>query len=277
MYPYIYISSYLFKSPHISSDLLISPHISFCLLISLHIRRPLPNFGLGGAAPGITVGVQHGPVPALSFSMAPSKLQKLQKLLSGTFSATLPAAFDGVSLLCHGSSRGPTSCLLGFETAIWHFRSATRCFYWVSKLLSGTFSAPLKSLKTLKTLAAAFDGLIRCFAMGPPEAPRAVSVGLRKCYLTLPRRHELFLLGFETAIWHVATFDGHSLLCHGSSRGPTSCFCRLRNCYLARFQRPLKASKPSKPSQQLSTAFAALPWVLPRPHELFLLGFETAI
>ena len=241
------------------------------------IRRPLPSFGLGGAAPGITVGVQHGPVPALSFSMAPSRLQKLQKLLSGTFSATLPAAFDGLSLLCHGSSRGPTSCfcwaskllsgtseapqavsigfrncylarfqhplkpqntqnprsslrrpfaalpwdlprphelfLLGFENVIWHFRGATSCFYWASKLLSGTLQ---------------LSTAIRCFAMGPPEAPQAVSVG-------------------------------------------------LRNCYLARFQHPLKASKPSKPSQQLSTAFTALPWVLPRPHELFLLGFETAI
>ena len=291
--------------------------------------------------------------------MAPSKLQKLQKLLSGTFSATLPAAFDGLSLLCHGSSRGPTSC-----------------FCWASKLLSGTseapqavsigfrncylarFQRPLKASKPSKPSQQPSTAF-RCFAMGPPEAPQAVSVGLRKCYLTLPRRHKLFLLGFETAIWHVAAFDGHSLLCHGSSRGPTSCFCwaskllsgtseapqavsiglqncylarlqpplkslktlpaafdglsllchgssrgptscfcwaskmlsdtseapqavciGLRNCYLARFQHPLKASKPSKPSkpsQQLSTAFAALPWVLPRPHELFLLGFETAI
>ena len=189
------------------------------------IRRPLPSFGLGGAAPGITVGVQHGPVPALSFSMAPSRLQKLQKLLSGTFSATLPAAFDGLSLLCHGSSRGPTSC-----------------FCWASKLLSGTseapqavsigfrncylarFQHPLKASKPSKPSQQPSTAF-RCFAMGPPEAPRAVSVGLRKCYLTLPRRHELFLLGFETAIWHVAAFDGHSLLCHGSSRGPTSCFC----------------------------------------------------
>ena len=156
--------------------------------------------------------------------------------------------------------------LLGFETAIWHFRSATSCFYWASKLLSGTFSAPLKSLKTLKTLPAAFDGL--------------------------------------------------SLLCHGSSRSPTSCFCwaskllsgpseapqdvsiGLRNCYLARFQHPLKASKPSKPSkpsQQLSTAFCCFAMgppeapqavsvglrncylALPKRHKLFLLGFETAI
>ena len=79
---------------------------------------------------------------------------------------------------------------------------AVGCFYWASKLLSGTFSAPLKSFKTLKTLPAAFDCL-RCFAMGPPEAPRAVSVGLRNCYLALPKRHKLFLLGFETAIWHI--------------------------------------------------------------------------
>jgi hypothetical protein len=53
---------------------------------------------------------------------------------------TLPAAFDGLSLLCHGPSRGPTNC-----------------FCWASKLLSGT-----------------------------SEAPQAVSI-----------------LGFETAIWHV--------------------------------------------------------------------------
>ena len=197
------------------------------------------------------------------------------------------AAFDGLSLLCHGSSRGPTSC--------WLF------LYWASKLLSGTFSAPLKSFKTLKTLPAAFDCL-RCFAMGPPEAPRAVSVGLRNCYLTLPKRHKMFLFGFATAIWHVAAFDGLSLLCHGSYRGPTSCFCwaskllsgtseapqavsiGLRNCYLAHFPHPLKPSKASKPSQQLSTAFRCFAigfrncyLATPRRHKLFLLGFKTAI
>ena len=231
------------------------------------------------------------------FAMGPPRRHKL--FLLGVENAIWHvAAFDGHSLLCHGTSRGPTSCfclalprchklfLLGFETAIWHVaafdghsllchgssRGPTSCFYWASKLLSGTFSAPLKSFKTLKTLPAAFDCL-RCFAMGPPEAPRAVSVGLRNCYLALPKRHKMFLFGFATAIWHVAAFDGLSLLCHGSSRGPTSCFCwaskllsgtseapqavsiGLRNCYLAHFPHPLKPSKASKPSQQLSTAF----------------------
>ena len=144
-----------------------------------------------------------------------------------------------------------------FAALPWVLPRPTSCFCWASKLLSGT-----------------------------SEAPQAVSIGLQNCYLAR-LQHPLKTLP--------AAFDGLSLLCHGSSRGPTSCFCwaskmlsdtseapqavciGLRNCYLARFQHPLKASKPSKPSQQLSTAFAALPWVLPRPHELFLLGFETAI
>jgi hypothetical protein len=78
---------------------------------------------------------------------------------------------------------------LGFETAIWHFRSATSCFYWASKLLSGTFSAPLKTFKGFKTIPAAFDGLsllchwVSKLLSGNPEAPQAVSIGLQNCYL----------------------------------------------------------------------------------------------
>ena len=206
---------------------------------------------------------------------APLKSLKTLKTLK-----TLAAAFDGLSPWDLPRPHG--LFLLGFETAIWHFRSATSCFYWASKLLSGTFSAPLKTFKGLKTLktpaAQQLSTAFRCFAMGPPEAPRAVSVGLRNCYLALPKRHKLFLLGFETAIW----------LAQAVSIG-------LRNCYLARFQHPLKASKPSQPSQQLSTAFRCFAMgppeapqavsvglrncylALPKRHKLFLLGFETAI
>ena len=196
---------------------------------------------------------------------------------------------------------------MGFETAIWHFRSATSCFYWASQL--------------------AFDGLSllyhgtsggprSCFCWaskllsGTSKAPQAVSIGLRNCYLA---RFQLKTCeGLKT---FAAACDGLSLLCHGFSRGPTSCFCSaskllsgtseapqavsigLRNCYLTRFQHPLKPSKASKPSQVLSTAFrcsamgppeAEAPravsvglrncyLALPKRHKLFLLGFENAI
>jgi len=98
--------------------------------------------------------------------------------------------------------------------------------------------------------------------MGPPEAPGAVSVGLRNCYLALPKRHKLFLLGFETAIWHVFSLKpakaskpsqqlatAFRFFAMGSPEAPRAASVRLRNCYLA----------------------------LPKRHKLFLLGFETAI
>ena len=64
----------------------------------------------------------------------------------------------------------------------------TNCFYWASKLLHGTF---WPGLKTLKSPAAAFESLSTaqlsaCFAIVPPHRP-----------------FKLFLLGFETATWHV--------------------------------------------------------------------------
>ena len=64
----------------------------------------------------------------------------------------------------------------------------TNCFYWASKLLHGTF---WPGLKTLKSPAAAFESLSTaqpsaCFAIVPPHKP-----------------FKLFLLGFETATWHV--------------------------------------------------------------------------
>ena len=66
--------------------------------------------------------------------------------------------------------------------------SPSNCFYWASKLLHGTF---WPGLKTLKSPAAAFESLSTaqpsaCFAIVPPHRP-----------------FKLFLLGFETATWHV--------------------------------------------------------------------------
>ena len=57
----------------------------------------------------------------------------------------------------------------------------SNCFYWASKLLHGTFFWPgllLGSLSTAQPSA--------CFAIVPPHRP-----------------YKLFLLGFETATWHV--------------------------------------------------------------------------
>ena len=64
----------------------------------------------------------------------------------------------------------------------------SNCFYWASKLLHGTFWPGLKSPKSP---AAAFESLSTaqpsaCFAIVPPHKP-----------------FKLFLLGFETATWHV--------------------------------------------------------------------------
>jgi len=64
--------------------------------------------------------------------------------------------------------------------------------------------------------------------MVPPEAPQAVSIGLRNCYVA---RFQL------------------------PPQAPQAVSVGLRNCYVARFEHPLKASKATKAPQQLSKAF----------------------
>ena len=64
----------------------------------------------------------------------------------------------------------------------------TNCFCWASKLLHGTVWA---GLKTSKTPAAAFEG----FSTAQPSACFAI--------IRPHRPYKLFLLGFETATWHV--------------------------------------------------------------------------
>ena len=179
-------------------------------------------------------------------------------------------------LLGHdGTSLGPTSC-----------------FYWASKLLCGTFWAGLESLKTS---AAAFEGLIT----QQPSAAAFEGVPLAWPWY-LPRPHKLFLLGFETAMWHVfgqalkaskppqQLSKACRLLGHGTSLGPTSCFSWASKLLCGTFWAGLESLKTSAAafeglitSQPSAAAFEgvplAWPWYLPRPHKLFLLGFETAM
>ena len=46
----------------------------FHILIYIYIRRPLPSLGVGGAAPGITAGVQHQPRPSSWLCLSPHAL-----------------------------------------------------------------------------------------------------------------------------------------------------------------------------------------------------------
>ena len=96
--------------------------------------------------------------------------------------------------LCPGTSRGPTNCFCWASKLL---SGPSTTFFWASKLPSGLFQQPFNALKLAKPLSS--------FAMRPRKAPCAVSVGLRSCYLAFPRRYNLFLLGFETAIWHVSS------------------------------------------------------------------------
>ena len=112
----------------------------------------------------------------------------------------------------------------------------TNCFYWASKLLHGTF---WPGLTTLKSPAAAFESFSTaqpsaCFAIVPPHRP-----------------YKLFLLGFETATWHVLARPFKTLKSPAaafeslSTAQPSACFAKtvslgLRNCYMARFGQALK-------------------------------------
>ena len=165
----------------------------------------------------------------------------------------------------------------------------TNCFYWASKLLPGTF---WPGLKTFKSPAAAVESISTaqpsaCFAIVPPHRP-----------------YKLFLLGFETATWHVlarmARF-GQALkpskvpqqLSKASAPhnpplalpsylpiGPTNCFYWASKLLHGTFWPGLKTFKsPAAAVESISTAqpsacFAIVP--PHRPYKVFLLGFETA-
>ena len=107
------------------------------------------------------------------FGQAPKASKPPQQLSQALEPHTPPQQLSKASrLLGHGTSLGHTSC-----------------FYWASKLLCGTFWA---------TSAAAFAGL----RTSQPSAAAFEGVPLAWPWY-LPRPHKLFLLGFETAMWHV--------------------------------------------------------------------------
>ena len=60
MYALMHVCALMYVRTNVKSDGTIQ------IYIYIYIRRPLPSLGLGGAAPGITVGVRHGLVPALA-------------------------------------------------------------------------------------------------------------------------------------------------------------------------------------------------------------------
>ena len=168
----------------------------------------------------------------------PQKPQKPPQQLSKAFKnvATPPQQLSkACRLLGHGTSLGPTSC-----------------FYWASKLLCGTFWA---SLESLKTSAAAFEGLRNLTTLRSTFRRRAAclghgtSLGLTSC----------FLLGFETAMsamWHVL---GKALK---SLKTSAAAFRRPWNLTTLRssFRRRCRLLGHGN---------------LPRPHELFSLGLRN--
>ena len=106
------------------------------------------------------------------------------KLLHGTFWPGLKSLKSPAAAFESLSTAQPSAC---FAIVPPH-RPYTNCFYWASKLLHGTFWA---GLKTFTSPTAAFESLSTaqpsaCFAIVPPHRP-----------------YKLFLLGFETATWHV--------------------------------------------------------------------------
>ena len=100
------------------------------------------------------------------------------KLLHGTFWAGLKSYM--LSAIPKTTPKLAPLAIAQPSACFGHPIGTTNCFYWASKLLHGTFWPGLKTLKSSQQLSK---------ASAPHNPP-----------LPLPK---LFLLGFETATWHV--------------------------------------------------------------------------
>ena len=213
------------------------------IYIYIYIRRPLPSLGLGGAAPGITVGVRHGPVLALPWYLCIRP--------HGTFWAGLKTLKPSQQLSTAPAPPNPPQQ-----------PSLAPQAYWASKLPRGTFWA---GLKTFKSLAAAVEGLSTAQPSAAAleascwlchGASMCLSIGPISCFYwasKLPRG--TFWAGLTIFKSFAAAFAGFSTAQPSAAALEASCSVSigLRNCRVARFGQALK---PSKASQQLSKASA---------------------
>ena len=137
------------------------------MCVCIYVRRPLPSFGLGGAAPGITAGVQPWPArttrPASAHLSGPSKLPGHESLKSFE-TAKLP----GMYLLPHVSGLLRPPCLTPAFQGAWSciFKGFRNCYV-------ARFSQAWKALKPQKPQTApAFQAAWAC-----------IFKGFRNCYV----------------------------------------------------------------------------------------------
>ena len=121
-------------------------------------------------------------------------------------------------------------------------------------------------LQSRKTSAAAFEGVALASPWYLPRPHRLFLLGFETAMWHVlgrpqnPQRlYKLFLLGFETAMWHVL----------GKPQQPQN--------FRSSFRRPSSLTTLRSSSAAFEGVPLAWPWYLPRPHKLFLLGFETAM
>ena len=126
------------------------------------------------------------------------------KLPRGTFWAglksfkSLAAAFEGLSTAQPSAAALEASCWLCHGASMCLPIGPTSCFYWASKLPRGTFWAGLKIQKPRSS----FRRLQHRTTLR--SSSRSVLLALPWCLHVPPYwLQKLFLLGFETAAWHV--------------------------------------------------------------------------
>ena len=169
------------------------------------------------------------------------------------------------------------------------------------------FEHPLKASKASQQLSKAFEpqnplqqlakASLR-FTMGPPEAPQAVYIGLRNCYVA---RFEHPLKASKASQQLSKAFQPQNPLqlqnplqqlakaslrfTMGPPKAPQAVYIGLGNCYVARFEHPLKASKasqklskafePQNPLQQLAKASLRFPMEPPKAPQAVYIGLRN--